>query len=529
MKTYTNFYKRPVLFSLCLLLTIGWFYRPAHRSVLAQSAQPATASQMLFLPLVANSKPTPIATPTAQPTTMPTATAITTPPAGQTEEGAWFMEPYTKTGGADIQVDLQGGLHLAYRYHLPDVEGTAAAYLYCPPPTTQCADMQQWHPVKLLNLVREVQLELTADGRPRLLIQTNSAQYPGGGEDYHYAECNQNCNDPQQWQVTLVATRYGDISSGISSYYLPDRYCTLDAQGRSRFVYNDRNYVIEPDHLGAYYLWCDADCTQQANWQEVRITQELKGDYVYDYEGLSFPALTLTKAGAPRVVGDLVPLAGADGERNTGIYYFACDTGCESSDNWQRVKIADRGQGPFPMWDVALDANDRPHVAFYKEDTLDDDSGKRLHYLQCDNDCLNAANWQMLNLGLPREAGDGADLALDANGRPRITYLDGRYDLGYSWCNGECLQLANWQHGIADTETGLEAAYPIARPLTCDAGLWRTHSPAMMLDAKGNPHIAYDASYKGRCLYKDPNKPDQTYYEFIEIWHAVRVLFFPQP
>lgn len=225
---------------------------------MAQGAEPASTTsftQNIFLPLVASSKAGPTATATplptsttgaGTPTSTPTTVPTVTPPASDPQDGAWFIEPYTKTGGADIQVDLQGGMHVAYRYHVPDREGTAAAYFYCPPPTAKCADMNQWQGVKLLNLAREVQLELTTTGQPRLLIQTNSAQYPGGGEDYHYAECNQNCNDSQQWSVTLVATRFGDISSGISSYYLPDRYFALDPQGRPRFVYNDRNYVIEP-------------------------------------------------------------------------------------------------------------------------------------------------------------------------------------------------------------------------------------------------------------------------------------------
>jgi hypothetical protein len=46
----------------------------------------------------------------------------------------------------------------------------------------------------------------------------------------------------------------------------------------------------------------------------------------------------------------------------------------------------------------------------------------------------------------------------------------------------------------------------------------------LAFDTANNPHIAYDGSYKARCLYQDPNDPNNTYYEFREIKHAVRVI-----
>ena len=90
-------------------------------------------------------------------------------------------------------------------------------------------------------------------------------------------------------------------------------------------------------------------------------------------------------------------------------------------------------------------------MAFYKEDVTTDDSGKRLHYLSCDSNCFSDGSWNTLNFGLDREVGDGADIALDSQDRPRIAYLDGSDNLRYSWCNTGCESGANWQHGTVET------------------------------------------------------------------------------
>jgi hypothetical protein len=124
--------------------------------------------------------------------------------------------------------------------------------------------------------------------------------------------------------------------------------------------------------------------------------------------------------------------------------------------------------------------------------------------------------------------GDGVDLELDAQGRPRLAYLNGSDNLGYSWCNAGCTDPAAWQHVIAESSTQLEAEYPVARPVTCNAGLWDTYAPSLALDAQGHPHVGYNGSYKARCQYQDPNDPGQIYDTFLEIWHSVRLVTFAQ-
>jgi hypothetical protein len=325
-----------------------------------------------------------------------------------------------------------------------------------------------------------------------------------------------------------LLSRDGTAIFDTSDYTQPQRSFALDQQGRPRFVYFDRNYAIEPDHYGVYYVSCDADCTTQANWQQARISRELKGEYVLDYEVFKYPSLAFTKAGQPRIVADVIPLA-ENGERAQAIYYLACDADCDNESNWGRVKLAERESGPTPTWDIAIDANDRPHVAFYQGDNTAG-SGERLHYLSCAANCLDAASWRDANLGLPQEDGVGADIALDAQGRPRIAYVKGSVsDLGYSWCNNDCAAANNWQHIVVETGEALEQQYPVARPVTCDAGFWEMKAPVLALDSAGSPRIAYDAAYQARCLYDDPTDTAPPYHRFHQVWHSVRATFFSQP
>jgi hypothetical protein len=76
----------------------------------------------------------------------------------------------------------------------------------------------------------------------------------------------------------------------------------------------------------------------------------------------------------------------------------------------------------------------------------------------------------------------------------------------------------------------LEQKYPVAKPSFCNAGLWGSLAPVLALDSAGNPRIAFDAAYHTRCLYD--NNPDDNIppvLDFWQLWHSVRVNYFPQP
>ncbi len=536
MKGQFMIHKFVLTIALLILATVSWSVQVMN----AQSASVQTTNN-LFLPLINSGKIDPTATPTSttQPSTptatptatteagVPTATPTTPATPAPPVRPAIFVDTQWKTSSASMAVDAQGGLHMAYYYYEPSggQSPTAAVYLYCP---TLCESGDNWHGVSMGEGVSEVQVALTAAGQPRMLYRTTST-VQSGGNDYHYAECNTDCTNPASWMSTRVVTSYGTSIFDISDDSLPQRYFALDPQGRPRFLYLDRNYPIEPDHYGLFYVTCEADCTDSANWSQALISAVIKEEFFFDWEVVTYPSLTFTSDGQPRFIAELMALA--DQNRETALYYFACDTGCDDIDNWGRVKIGERGQGSELSWDLALDADNRPRVAHYPA-SLPDEQGEQLYYTWCNSDCLNPANWTQTNLGLGKRSGQGPDLELDNQGRPRIAYADPNYGgLGYIWCNVDCESTqGQWEYEIIDWDAKLYAEWPIAYPVTCDAGLWNGLTPSLTLDVQGNPRIAYDTTYNARCLYDDPNDSnDVPYYRFHLVMRAVRGIFFAQP
>jgi hypothetical protein len=211
------------------------------------------------------------------------------------------------------------------------------------------------------------------------------------------------------------------------------------------------------------------------------------------------------------------------------MYYLACDTACNNRDNWQRVYLFDRGSENRVSWDLEMDGN-RPRLAFYEGSQLGG-GGDVLYYAWCDNNCLTKAGWQRRNLGLGSSNGKHPDLELDQQGRPRLAFIaQSGFSVNYAWCNNGCQSAqAQWQQRVVDTATGLDQAYPLARPPHCDAGLWDSMTPVLALDPAGNPSIAYDAAYHTRCWYDDPNDNQGPFLDFWQLWHSVRVNYFPQP
>jgi hypothetical protein len=442
------------------------------------------------------------------------------PPLPPPARAAFFVQPSAKTGSASIAVDEFGGLHLAYADYLPYAEHPAAVYLYCAP-GAQCSNGSNWHGVALADYVNEVQLVLTRSGQPRLLIRAR-AQTAGLDWDYVYAECNQTCTDPGQWAGALVSSSYGTSIFDINDDTSPQRSFALDRQDRPRFIYQDRNYPIEPDHIGAFYMTCDAGCADWTNWTETQISQANGSS---GYEVFEYPSLAFTASGQPRVAALINTLAG-----ELAFFYVACDNSCGDVNQWQRVKLFERDSGPKISWDIEVDKNDRPRIAFYKGATLDS-TGDQLYYASCDSNCLNGAAWQKLNLGLGSGVGKHPDLEFTAQNQPRIAYIRNLGDgLGYTWCNAGCgTALAGWRNSVVETAATLDQEYPVPRPSHCNVGLWSGLTPVLSLDTGGHPRVAYDAVYDTQCMYDDPNDGLPPYLVWHQLWHSVRGVIFPQP
>jgi hypothetical protein len=218
---------------------------------------------------------------------------------------------------------------------------------------------------------------------------------------------------------------------------------------------------------------------------------------------------------------------GSAGEDRMGIIYKGCDTACDRPGSWTHTRIAERGYETDVSWDLALDANDQPHVAFY-QGSLEDSGGNRLFHLTCTDACDDPAGWTSLDLGLGRGEGESPDIELQPDGRPAISYLhSGGSAVHLARCVDDCSRPDGWRATILDTDVDLENDYPVARPFTCDAGIWDAESTRLGFDSLGRMRTVYDAAYQARCLYEDPDRPnDPPYYEFHPIRQAVRILIW---
>lgn len=511
----SNFhYKSSIYLSIFALLVLVFPLMLAYRQTQAQMTQ---GDQAVYLPVIMSreeSTPPPTVTPSPTPTPTPSPTPPPTP-----VRKALFVEPDTRTANAAIAVDQQGNMHMVYSYFVPDSEHPMAVYRTCAV-TADCATLTNWHGVLMLDYVNEVQLALTSEGQPRLLIRTNST-YTSIGDDYYFAACDVNCTYPDDWEIAYVVTTSGMASLTIEDVNRPQRSFALDPNGRPRFVYLDNT---GPYHRGTYYAYCDAaDCTNPNAWFETKIS--LSNDPFYEH--YYYPSLTFTSQGQPRVVGDgLYLLQGQE----LGIYYLACDNYCDVGSNWQRVRLFDRGSGVNVSWDLEMHGS-QPRLAIYEGAQLGG-AGDTLYYAWCNTGCLTAANWQRHDLGLNSSDGRHPDLELDSQGRPRLAYaLYHAGGLGYSWCNGSCESAgAAWQHQTVETRADLHTIWPVAYPPHCDGGLWDGLAPVLALDSAGNPRIAYDTAYHAQCWYDDPYDDDPNpVFRFHLIARSVRVTYFPQP
>lgn len=407
---------------------------------------------------------------------------------------AFFADPTFKTSNASIAVDSAGGTHLAFYYYEPanHQRPTYAVYAYC---ASQCDDDASWGSVGFGEFVREVELELTPAGTPRLLITAESAVYTAG-KDYLYAACDAGCTQAAGWSFTRIASGWTSAIALDNDDELAQHAFELDGLGRPRFVYRDENYQISPPHSGLFYASCDLRCDDAAQWTHTRVTDTRSNAMERAYH----PSLAITPDGRPRIVSaEFFPIGSTD----PTLAYFACEAFCDDTASWQRVDLMLRGGGSEPSADLEVDVRGFPRIAFYQEALLNG-QGKRLFYLTCDGQCLQRGNWAVVDLGLGTFNGQEPDLELDDQGRPRIAYADWHQGgPGVAACDATCSSASSWRHTLVEDRNVLHRAWPVAYPPHCDGGLWNALTPSLTLGPGGAPVLAYDATYHAHCLYDD--------------------------
>ncbi len=415
-----------------------------------------------------------------------------------------FLTRDPQTVSADVAVDAAGGIHVAYAGYVGYGSLSPGYYGYCAG-GADCADPANWKLVTFgagEDYIVKAELVLTAAGQPRLLLYNEE-----NGRTYTYAACDTGCTDPNNWSTADVAEVqwHVDLDTFEYSYHT----FALDPQGRPRFIYEDHYGSI---HNGLYYVTCDAECTDARNWSEWNIS--LGPDY--DGDRVQSPDLKFTAQGQPRILAQLYTV---DENYPEGVYYITCDTDCDQRESWQHTRILDRGNG-HASWTLALDANDRPRVAFYQAE-LEAGNGNMLSYAWCDTGCDTTDGWAHSPIGLAQGDGQDPAIVLDEQGRPRIAYTrDTLGGIGYLWCDSQCESgAAQWQNTLVEPIDALDEEYPIPPPFDCTLATWSGIRPALALDPNGNPRIGYE----GEHLHGGAGCTAKIDYR------SVRFAFFAQP
>jgi hypothetical protein len=319
----------------------------------AQTAALAASGQhSAYLPLI-------IKQGNAAPPTTPPPTPTPAPvPAGFFTLTNWLAY------SAATAVDTKGGVHLALfisdEGHDDQPLNQPALYSYCPGPVSTCADSAKWSdPVQFGERVNEVQVAVTRDGLPRLLVRRSGSRF----NEYDYYACDSNCAQASQWSGLYIAE---DAGGDLNGFSLGNHYFALDAQDRPRFAYGNAWGNGQPN--GIYYTWCDeADCTQPGSWQRIRA---LIGP---DNVTTSGEAASLAFDGdKPRMV-----ISRYVSGLPAGLLYLACDADCDQTESWSATEIAPPGDKAWASWDLALDGTGHPRLALYEPPALDISAGLR--------------------------------------------------------------------------------------------------------------------------------------------------------
>ena len=407
---------------------------------------------------------------TTAPVSAPREEIVNGAEAALTFQRLWFFTD-NNTDGASIAVDAAGGVHMGFSAYTAVGGAWPAYYAYC---ASNCANSASWTTTSVGNLGvwgGYTRLALDTAGHPRLLWYSQTLVSTPGV--FQYAECDTACTNAANWAKVTLAT-----ASNYPSY---SRYFALDQQGRPRYLYTDTN----TDHTGAYYDYCDANCTSAAQWHEVQINSAF---LLFDFS-LAFD----TTGGAH--------LAYRDATNYPDRLGYAECAACDNAAGWQSTLLVNIGSGA--AFSFRLDAQNRPRLAFYTGYLGSDNPNNNvLAYAWCNAACTLESNWDNYALGLPTHYGSKVDLALDQQGHPHMAYYvdnaSTSWVLGYAVCTANCEDhTAAWQTQFVETSDDLDASDPIPLKSGCSVSSWLEvgHTPSLTLDAGGNPRIGYTAKH----------------------------------
>ena len=283
-------------------------------------------------------------------------------------------------------------------------------------------DAYQTPPAKV-----DLKLEVLADndGGGGNIGISGTLTAPAGGDikGSVVVACYQNnCQDQRSHSVTIT-------QSGSSAPYSVDgleggvSYSLLaykDVNGNKNISLDDGDYLAQAGPV-------------TAPAQNVAITLQSNGGGGEPATGGAvFPDLADgTNGDGPLLLSDtrgtlhlLYTAITADDSGVQPVRYGTCSAGCSGQAGWTFVTVGDVGfWGGYGQ--VALDADGHPRVLYFNREDLDDDG--RFVYASCDDGCTSPANWTRESLSVPTavgyQLGNSPYFALAPDGTPAFVYI----------------------------------------------------------------------------------------------------------
>jgi len=231
-----------------------------------------------------------------------------------------------------------------------------------------------------------------------------------------YMTCLEDCSRAGNWIET-------DLAGHVPERYLTEQFdqpaLAVSPDGKLRVIASVYPFDDEGNQLqqGLWYLQCDTDCIDKANWSRARLIDTGSGSYpnpTWDIEVLD--------DGRPRVA----LFAGQGMEQkdlDNQLIYLWCDVNCIAEDSWNGNIVGwQKGAGESP--DLEINGRGQPRIA-----TLT--VNQNLAVVSCEEKCETS---------------------------------DGRWDAAY-----------------IDETGAAAADRPTAIPFHCDAELWQGFMPRLAL------------------------------------------------
>jgi len=345
--------------------------------------------------------------------------------------------------------------------------------------------------------VANAMVALTKDGKPRVLLASFAKVY--------YARCDADCGKEASWSVAM-------IHDHANTKELTGRAFALDANGHPRFLIHTYRalFGIGQRTPQTELFACDAACDSPASWSATKVSDSIWYGSVLRYgaEGAVHVATTECAREGTSPKGQLLGyLTCTDGACTAPESFHGIGFGTPYENSSEAVAHK------FTI-DLELTRAGSPRVALIAK--LDSAEKKVISYGEClaGKSCTAVDGWAFYGFDGGERIGAGLDLALDADDHPHIAYTSS-YDIVSATCDEGCTDTTRaktpWRSDVLREQTALLATDDIFLFPNCNVGAWLFANPAIALTQDG----AYRATYEARDISgvlgpQDPTMPGCT-------------------